>query len=624
MITLLIVLALLSVGATLAGVVPATVADVAEAAAWLTFAVLCLRVARREGLACAAVSVWRGLAVAGFFFTTSSLLRLGTDGEKAPPVAAAIAATAVTTVGIAVAGWVMIRYPLEVRGPPRVRMRLDLATVMAAFVLLAWYQCLPGGDPPGNPAQLVANVLACGLALLAVFGAIKLLLGGAAPFTLAAGVILGAGVLIGSWSLFNMLTVEPGEEPLIEAGQIACAFLLSIAARMQYLKMHHDPTGVTRRAAPTYSRLPYLAVIGTQALLVTELAVEGLTLRGWGVVVGTVVVSMLVMLRQNLAFLDNAALLKRLKTSMRDLRRHEERFRSLVQHASDLTLLVGADGTVRFASPALWELLGVDPQAAAGRPIGEVLRPEDVPAAQRLLDEVIASPGADVRRPLRVHHADGSSRWLEAMATNRLDDPSVGGVIINVRDVTEARVLEEQLRHQATHDPLTGLPNRVLLNEQALRLRQEPRQPGRHEAVLMLDLDDFKEVNDVLGHQAGDRLLTVVADRLRESVRPTDVVARLGGDEFVVLLTGTTRDGAVATARRILAALRRPVLIDGHEVDAGASVGVAIGPGEEFDALMRAADEAMYQAKRDPTGDRVRVVDRTAQGGTFPAARAPA
>ncbi|MFC7760359.1 diguanylate cyclase domain-containing protein [Catellatospora bangladeshensis] len=95
----------------------------------------------------------------------------------------------------------------------------------------------------------------------------------------------------------------------------------------------------------------------------------------------------------------------------------------------------------------------------------------------------------------------------------------------------------------------------------------------------MLDLDDFKEVNDVLGHQAGDRLLTVVADRLRESVRPTDVVARLGGDEFVVLLTGTTRDGAVATARRILAALRRPVLIDGHEVDAGASVGVAIGPG---------------------------------------------
>lgn len=624
MLTLLAVLALLGVGATLAGVMPATVADVVEAGAWLAFAALCLRVARRPGLACAAVTVWRGLAVSGLFFTTSSLLRLGTDGEKVPSVAAAVAATAVTAVGIAVAGWVMIRYPLEVRGPPRTRMLLDLATVMAAFVLLAWYQCLPGGDPPRSAAQLAVNVLACGLGLLAVLGAIKLLLGGAAPFALTAGVILGAGVLIGSWSLFNMLTVEPGEERMIEAGQIACAFLLGIAARAQYLRMNIEPAGVTRRAAPAYSRLPYLAVVGTQALLVVELAVEGLTMRGWGVVVGTVIVSLLVMLRQNLAFLDNAALLKRLKGSMRDLRRHEERFRSLVQHASDLTLLVGADGTVRFASPALWELLGVDPQEAAGRPIGEVLRPEDVPAARRLLDEVVASPGADVRRPLRVHHADGSSRWLEAVATNRLDDPSVGGVIINVRDVTEARVLEEQLRHQATHDPLTGLPNRVLLNEQALRLRQEPQQPGRHQAVLLLDLDDFKEVNDLLGHQAGDGLLTVVAERLRESVRPTDVVARLGGDEFVVLLAGTTKDGAVATARRILAALRRPVHIDGHQVQAGASVGVAIGSGEEFDALMRAADMAMYQAKRDPSGDRVHVADRTAQGGTFPAARTPA
>jgi diguanylate cyclase (GGDEF)-like protein/PAS domain S-box-containing protein len=567
--------------------------------------------------------VWRGLAVSSLFFTVSSLLRVGGGHGGAPPPLVAVAATGITAVGIGVAGAVMIGYPLEVTGPARTRLRLDVATVMAAFAVLAWFQCLPGGAPPDRTAQLVVNALACVLGLVAVCGAVKLLLSGSAPFTLATGVLLAAGVTVGAWSLFNMLTVRPGVMRLIEAGQVACAFLLCIAARVQYVQMRTRPSGVTVRTRPAYTRLPYLALVGIQLLLVVELAIEGLSLRGWGVVVGTVLVSVLVILRQNLAFADNAALLHRLKDSMRELRRHENRFRSLVQHASDLTLLVDADGTVRYASPALRDLLGVEPREAVGRPVGEVLRPDDLLAAGRLLDQVIANPGSDVRQPLRVHHVDGSRRWLEALATNRLDDPSVGGVIINVRDMTEARVLEERLRHQATHDALTGLPNRVLLNERAQLLRHEPQLPGRYEAVLMLDLDDFKAVNDALGHRAGDRLLTAVAERLRRSVRPTDVVARLGGDEFVVLLGDTTREGAVATAQRILDALAAPVLLEGREVTAGASIGVAIGGEEDFDALMREADVAMYQAKRSPSGAHVQVVDRTAQGGAFPAARAP-
>ncbi|MEV4416897.1 diguanylate cyclase [Catellatospora sp. NPDC049609] len=620
--TVLVAVALVGLAAILLPAVPAAVIDVAEPVVWLAFAGLCLRVARRDGVARTARVVWRGLALSGLLFTVAGLLRLGGGPGAPPPADLAVGATGVTAVGVAVAGWVMIGYPLKVTGPARTRLRLDVATVMAAFALLAWYLCLPGGAVPESTAQLAVNVLACVLVLTAVCGAVKLVLSGSAPFTMVAGLLLGTAVVIGAWSLFNMLSVAPGEELLIESGQFTCAILLCVAARVQYLQMRTRPSGVTVRARPAYSRMPYIAMVVTQVLLVVDLAVEGLTMRGWGVLLGAVLVSVLVMLRQNLAFTDNAALLRRLKDSLRDLRRHEERFRSLVQHASDLTLLVDAEGTVRYASPALRDLLGVDPQEAVGRPVDEVLRPEDMPAARRLFEEVTANRGTDVRQPLRVRHADGDARWLEALATNRLDDPSVGGIIINVRDMTEARVLQDRLRHQATHDPLTGLPNRVLLNEQAQRLRHEPRLPGRYEAVLMLDLDDFKAVNDALGHQAGDRLLTTVADRLRGSVRPTDVVARLGGDEFVVLLGQTTKEGAVATARRILDALAEPVLLDGHQVPAGASIGVAIGCEEDFDALMREADVAMYQAKRDPSGSRVQVVDHTAHGRAFPAARA--
>jgi diguanylate cyclase (GGDEF)-like protein/PAS domain S-box-containing protein len=608
----LIIGAIASIAAVMATPAAVTALDGIGTAIRVIFVWLCWQVATRPQIAPTARRFWRTLTVSGIFFALGNLLNLiGGFGRPSPPERVFLASSVLVAVGIAILGWAMLAYPLDVAGRARVRLRLDMATVMCAFAMLAWYLFLPGGFPPGNTAQLGVTALGCVMALVAAFGAVKLLLGGSAPFTLGAGVTLEAGVLIGAWVVFNALTMRSADVQLLRAALLTNAFLFAIAARVQYLQMRTRPSGLTARRRPAYSRLPYLAVAATQILLVVVLWREGLTVRGWGMVLGAVVVATLVVFRQNLAFIDNAQLLHRLDASMLDLRRHERRFRSLVQNASDLTLLVDAQGTILYASPALQDLLGVDPEQAVGRPITSVRRPEDTPAVEQLIADVIGDPAAGVRRQLRVHHVDGSARWLEALATNRLDDAGVSGVIINIRDVTEARVLADRLRHEATHDPLTGLPNRALLNERAQRLRHDSAQPTRHEAVLMLDLDDFKAVNDELGHQAGDQLLVVVADRLRNCVRPTDTAARLGGDEFVALLTGTTTDGAVATARRILDATSEPVMIEGHKVSVGASIGVAVGSGEQFDALLRDADLAMYQAKRDDSGTRLHVIDHT-------------
>ncbi len=615
--------AVVSIGAVLLTPAAMSATDIVMVAIRLIFAWLCWQVATRPQIASTARRFWRTLAVTGVLFALGSALGVAAGfGRASPSERILFGSSALVVVGVALAGWAMLVYPLNVVGRARMRLRLDVATVMCAFAMLAWHVvCEPDGVPPDNTGQLAVTVLGCAVALIAVFGAVKLLISGLAPFTPGAAVALGAGVLIGALTYFNVLNMRADDAQTLQATQLASAFLLAVAARVQYLQMRTWPSGLTIRPRPAYSRPPYVAVAATQLLLLLELRQEGLTVRGWGMLLLPVAVVVLVMIRQNMAYADNVRLLRDLDESMRQLRHHEQRFRSLVQHASDLTLLVDAQGTVLYASPALQDLLGVQPAQAVGRPVAEVLRPDDASVVEHLLADVRADADTGVRRQLLAHHVDGSRRWLEALATNRLDDAGVSGVILNIRDVTEARVLQDQLHHEATHDHLTGLPNRALLNERARRLLRDADQATRHVAVLLLDLDGFKAVNDELGHQVGDHLLVVVADRLRQCVRPTDTVARLGGDEFVVLLIGTTTAGAVAIAGRILEALSAPVMIEGRQVSARASIGVAVGSGEQFDALLHDADLAMYQAKRDPTGAGLHVIDHTADR-TPPAARA--
>ncbi|MEM8960809.1 MAG: EAL domain-containing protein [Acidobacteriota bacterium] len=284
------------------------------------------------------------------------------------------------------------------------------------------------------------------------------------------------------------------------------------------------------------------------------------------------------------------------------LRKKEERFRSLVQNASDLISIVDAEGTTLFASPSFERILGFTPEERIGRSFFEHVHPEDVSALHDTFRQLLAQPGRPLRMDCRIRHRDGSFHVLESVLTNLLEKPAVGGIVINARDVTDRKEAEAQLIHDALHDALTGLPNRALLMDRLEHALARGRRV-HHErcAVIFLDLDRFKMVNDSFGHSAGDQLLVQVAERLTTCLRPSDTLARLGGDEFAILLEGVREAAhAVRVAERIGKALAEPFEVAGREVFTSASLGIAMsatrGRANSND-LLRDADIAMYRAK---------------------------
>jgi diguanylate cyclase (GGDEF)-like protein len=217
-----------------------------------------------------------------------------------------------------------------------------------------------------------------------------------------------------------------------------------------------------------------------------------------------------------------------------------------------------------------------------------------------LLERLAATPGSVSGGEVRMRHADGRWRWIELVGTNLMSDPDVRGIVLNCRDVTDRRTLEEQLRHQAFHDPLTNLANRPLLVDRIEHeLEARPMESPATTAVLLIDLDDFKTVNDSLGHAAGDELLVAVADRVRATLRGRDTAARIGGDEFGILLRTGEREEVEAIAERMLAAIREPIDLGDHHLTVAASMGIAFADGRQStaDELLRSADVAMYMAK---------------------------
>jgi diguanylate cyclase (GGDEF)-like protein len=227
------------------------------------------------------------------------------------------------------------------------------------------------------------------------------------------------------------------------------------------------------------------------------------------------------------------------------------------------------------------------------------VHPDDADAAQRLLSGL--APGQSAGADHRLRRRDGS--WLDAetLATNLLGDETVDAIILNTRDVSQRKELERRLAHQATHDALTGLPGRMLFEELIGHSLRRSRRSGLHVAVLFVDLDDFKTINDTLGHAAGDTAPREVARRLDAAVRDCDSVARLSGDEFAVLLDGVHGlDDAVEVAERCLEALASPLAIGDRELDISASIGITLGDGRSSaEPLIQRADAAMYRAKRE-------------------------
>lgn len=289
-----------------------------------------------------------------------------------------------------------------------------------------------------------------------------------------------------------------------------------------------------------------------------------------------------------------------LTTERETLRQSEERFRALIRNASDVIAIVTPDGVIRYLSSAAQHLWGYAPEDLEGTCVFALMHPDEAGRPQALLAQACTGPDGGLTAELRLRQADSSWRLSEVILTNLLMEPGIEGIVLTCRDISERKAFEEQLAHQAFHDSLTGLPNRALFMERLGHAQARAKRGLTSVGVIFLDLDNFKVVNDSLGHEAGDHLLVTVAERLTACIRPGDTVARLGGDEFTILLEDLTEGTQVSgLAERIEKVLDLPVAVSGREVFTTGSLGIAVCLGDERtpDDLLRDADTAMYQAK---------------------------
>lgn len=344
---------------------------------------------------------------------------------------------------------------------------------------------------------------------------------------------------------------------------------------------------VRTNARHDFSVLPYLVVAIAYGLLLF------ISRHQWdkplgGLIIAAIILTALVVARQIL--------------TAQAIRETETRFASMVRHSSDVITMLDTDHAIRFISPSAAQVFGHTPERLINTAFMDLVHPDDHARMYSLFSESLAQPGVTSTVVWRLSQSDGSWSYIETVATNFTGEPAVGSFILNSRNVTERKLLEGQLRHLAFHDPLTLLANRTLFCD---RLEHALARAGRNEAritVLFIDLDNFKMLNDNLGHVEGDRILKTTAERLIDCTRAADTVARLGGDEFAILLEDMSNLELVAQlAERIVARLQIPVSIEGKDVLITASIGIAQSAGgdnTDADMVLRNADAAMYAVKK--------------------------
>jgi diguanylate cyclase (GGDEF)-like protein/PAS domain S-box-containing protein len=480
---------------------------------------------------------------------------------------------------------------------------LDAAMVLVGGAVAIWYFSVRP-TAASEQSNLVVTLLAFAYPLasmLVLLGVTTVLLRRPIDGNRLAFGLMVTGVSVGVVAdlTFNLVQLEAGGRSASWAdGVFLVCYVMLIASAERYWR--RPVPARTAAAAPIarfqpISPLPYLAVATTYGLLLL------VALRPWtdpmsGLAIGALLVTALVVLRQLLTVRENLRL--HAETAARQ---NEARFRSLVQHSSDVILVTRVDGTIRFVSPSAARVFGYDPAAMIRQVVPDLLHPEDRDRATAFFRDAATAPGVTGPAEWRFRQPDGSWLHAEILATNLLHAATVKGIVLNTRDVSERRRLVEQLTHQAFHDPLTGLANRALFRDRVSHALAVARRRGHPITVLFLDLDDFKTVNDSLGHAEGDRLLIGAAERFLACARTADTVARLGGDEFAILIEGA--DSGEGLPERLGAAMSHPFSLSGNQVRVTASIGVATAVGDDTaDDLLRNADVAMYAAKRRGKG----------------------
>ena len=490
----------------------------------------------------------------------------------------------------------------------RMKTLLDGLLIAASLLFVSWASVLEGlyrsaGDGPTRMlgvAYPMGDVVLASLALVVAGRASR---GSRLPWTL-----LGTGLAlfaVGHSSFAYLKLAGLDDAPWTQSFSWLAGCLLVGLAAVSFDAGTSPISAEPRAGGKLGIFVPYLPLALAAAVAVGHRVDRGAPVF---LAVNGAVIIVLLLSRQLLSQLENLELTQELEARVRsrtaELARQERHFRSIAQNASDVLTVVDASGVVRYQSASITRVLGHTADDLVGTHLEDLFAPDDRHSVMQLVSAAEPPPAPPTVITSWLRRSDDSLCQAEIAVSNLLGDSAVRGFVLTSRDITERSALEGQLRRQAMHDPLTGLGNRALFRDRLEHALARAERNPELLAVLMIDLDGFKQVNDSLGHEAGDRLLTEVAGRLVDCVRAGDTVARMGGDEFAVLLERADIEGPAVVAQRIVYRLRAPVDIDGKAIVTQGSVGVAMGstPLASAEELLRNADLAMYAAKSNGKG----------------------